>query len=80
MNRSTKKSLLISGIALGIVAALIIPGKMLYKKVKARKQQSENGHDDDEEHTRHFASSYLGRHKPHHRKARVNRHSNHKNH
>lgn len=69
MNQSTKKYLQIGGIVAGAGTLLILGGMRLYKMYQARKQQSAG---QQEETHRHFAPSYLGKHKPHHRKAKAN--------
>lgn len=72
MNQTTKKYLQIGGIVAGAGTILALAGVRLYKMYQAKKQQAADAEQNGEETPRHFAPSYLGKHKPHHRKAKAN--------
>ncbi|MBA3829459.1 MAG: hypothetical protein H0X33_11025 [Taibaiella sp.] len=61
---------------IGLVAlaagALYYPAMRLYKAYAAKKSAATEG--DEEAPQKHFAPSYLAKHKPHHRKAESNGH------
>ena len=70
MDQRTKKYLQVAGIVAGAGTLLTMAGVRLYKMYQAKKAAKAD--ETTEETHRAFAPSYLGKHKPHHRKAKSN--------
>lgn len=68
MKQLKKTNLETAGMVVGVAALLAASGVLLYRWMTKRNRE----HDDEYSERRHFAPSYLSKHKPHHRKAKGN--------
>lgn len=62
-----RRMLMISGIVVSAAALLAYPAMLLYRRWRQRQSTNETPSEDHQ--VKSFAPSYLGHHKPHHRKA-----------